>query len=134
MPIGTTASVVAALPDLSTIRKRKEISLAEIATHTKISTRYLEAIEQSEFDLLPGGVFSTSYIRQYARAIDYDEWDLLAYYDAITRREDTPKVQRGADCWVCCASRNRLSACLRLRSGPDPARNSVGFGRVAGEL
>ena len=96
MPIGTTASVVAALPDLSTIRERKGISLAEIANHTKISTRYLEAIEQSEFDLLPGGVFSTSYIRQYARAIDYDEWDLLAYYDAITRpEEEPPKVQRG---------------------------------------
>jgi len=95
MPIGTTASMVAALPDLSTIRKRKGISLAEIATHTKISTRYLEAIEQSEFDLLPGGVFSTSYIRQYARAIDYDEWDLLAYYDASTRPEDdAPKVRR----------------------------------------
>jgi cytoskeletal protein RodZ len=90
MPTGATASAVSALPDLSAIRKRKGITLEEIARSTKISTRYLEAIEHSEFDILPGGVFSTSYIRQYARAIEYDEWDLLAYYDAITRADEEP--------------------------------------------
>jgi cytoskeletal protein RodZ len=105
MPIGTTSAMVAAVPDLSTIRKRKGISLAEIATNTKISTRYLEAIEQSEFDLLPGGVFNTSYIRQYARAIDYDEWDLLAHYDALTRPVDETPIVR---------PRSRLLGLLRV--------------------
>jgi cytoskeletal protein RodZ len=90
MPTGAQASAVSALPDLSAIRKRRGITLEEIAQSTKISTRYLEAIERSEFAILPGGVFSTSYIRQYARAIEYDEWDLLAYYDATTRTDEEP--------------------------------------------
>lgn len=76
-----------ALPDLAAIRLAKGISLREISEATKIGTRYLEAIEASQFDKLPGGVFSTSYIRQYARAIDYDEWDLLASYDSTISEE-----------------------------------------------
>lgn len=84
------------LPDLASIREAKGISLRQIAEVTKISVRYLEAIETSQFEHLPGGLFSTSYIRQYARAIDYDEWDLLASYDATIPLEPTePPPPRG---------------------------------------
>ncbi|MBZ5581877.1 MAG: helix-turn-helix domain-containing protein [Acidobacteriia bacterium] len=65
---------------LSTIRKNRGISLQQIADSTKISIRSLEAIERGEFQKLPGGIYSTSYIRQYARAIDYDESAILAAY------------------------------------------------------
>jgi len=65
---------------LANIRKNRGISLEQIATTTKISVRLLEAIEFGDFRKLPGGIYNTSYIRQYARAIDYDESTLLAYY------------------------------------------------------
>lgn len=65
---------------LSTIRRNRGISLEQIASSTKIGVRSLEAIERGEFHKLPGGIYSTSYIRQYARAIDYDESAILAVY------------------------------------------------------
>lgn len=65
---------------LSTIRRNRGISLEQIAASTKIGVRSLEAIERGEFHKLPGGIYSTSYIRQYARAIDYDESAILAVY------------------------------------------------------
>jgi len=65
---------------LANIRKNRGISLEQIAAATKIGVRSLEAIERGDFRKLPGGIYSTSYIRQYARAIDYDESILLAYY------------------------------------------------------
>jgi cytoskeletal protein RodZ len=65
---------------LANIRRKRGISLEQIAATTKISMRSLEAIERGDFRKLPGGIYNTSYIRQYARAIDYDERDLLAYY------------------------------------------------------
>jgi cytoskeletal protein RodZ len=65
---------------LATIRHNRGITLANIAESTKISIRSLEAIEKGEFRKLPGGIYNTSYIRQYARAIDYDESELLAFY------------------------------------------------------
>jgi cytoskeletal protein RodZ len=65
---------------LSTIRKNRGISLEQIADATKISVRSLEAIERGDFRKLPGGIYNTSYIRQYARAIDYDETIILKIY------------------------------------------------------
>jgi cytoskeletal protein RodZ len=65
---------------LATIRKNRGISLQQIAASTKIGVRSLEAIERGDFQKLPGGIYSTSYIRQYARAIDYDESALLTFY------------------------------------------------------
>jgi cytoskeletal protein RodZ len=65
---------------LATIRRNRGISLQQIAESTKISVRALEAIERGEFRKLPGGIYNTSYIRQYARAIDYDEAAILAVY------------------------------------------------------
>jgi cytoskeletal protein RodZ len=41
---------------------------------------FLRAIEAEEFEKLPGGIFNTSYLRQYARATGYDESELLAHY------------------------------------------------------
>lgn len=65
---------------LSTIRRNRGISLEEISAVTKISVRSLKAIECGEFKKLPGGIYNTSYIRQYAQAIDFDESELLNYY------------------------------------------------------
>jgi cytoskeletal protein RodZ len=73
---------------LSTIRRNRGISLEQIAASTKISVRSLEAIEQGEFSKLPGGIYNTSYIKQYARAIDYDEATLLAAYQQSVSHAD----------------------------------------------
>jgi cytoskeletal protein RodZ len=66
--------------DLARFRKRAGVSLDEIVQRTKISSRFLRAIEDEQFDQLPGGIFSTSYLRQYAAAIGYDEDALIAFY------------------------------------------------------
>jgi len=68
---------------LATHRKKKGISLEQIAEVTKISIRFLRAIEDEEFDKLPGGIFNTSYLRQYAAATGLEESSLLAYYDRL---------------------------------------------------
>lgn len=73
------ASNFAAL-HLEQFRRQAGVPLETIADKTKISTRFLRAIESEEFDKLPGGVFNTSYIRQYAAAIGFEEEKLLAHY------------------------------------------------------
>lgn len=74
--------------DLARLRESKGISLRQIADSTKISLRFLQAIEQGDFRQLPGGIYDRSYIRQYARAIDFEESRLLAYYEALTGSGD----------------------------------------------
>ena len=79
---------------LATIRRNRGISLEQIAQSTKISVRSLEAIERGEFRKLPGGIYNTSYIRQYARAIDYDEAAILAVYHREMNGKDSPATRQ----------------------------------------
>jgi len=69
---------------LSRFRNAAGISLDEIVERTKISARFLRAIENEDFDQLPGGIFAISYLRQYAAAIGYDEESLVAFYNSKT--------------------------------------------------
>jgi cytoskeletal protein RodZ len=68
---------------LEEIRRARGVSLEQIANNTKISTRFLRAIESEEFEKLPGGVFNINYIRQYASAIGFPEETVLAHYSAF---------------------------------------------------
>lgn len=63
-----------------TWRLERGISLDSISASTKLSVRTLEAIESGDFKRLPGGIYNTNYIRQYAKAINFSEADLLAFY------------------------------------------------------
>jgi cytoskeleton protein RodZ len=62
------------------IRETKGISLEQISHLTKLRVSTLKAIEDGDFNALPGGIYNISYIRQYARAIDADESHLLHLY------------------------------------------------------
>ncbi|HLA78441.1 MAG TPA: helix-turn-helix domain-containing protein [Vicinamibacteria bacterium] len=53
-------------------RQLRGIALREVAETTKISMRFLEAIENGRLDLLPGGLFPRSFVRQYASHLGLD--------------------------------------------------------------
>ena len=66
-------------------REARGISLREISEQTRISTRYLEAIEADDYKRLPGGIFNKSFIKAYAKHIGYDEKEALEAYMRTAR-------------------------------------------------
>lgn len=64
-------------------RLRKALGLEQISRETKISARLLDAIENDQFDALPGGVFAKSFVRQYARFLGLDEEELAADLEKV---------------------------------------------------
>src|SRR5580658_9550129 len=54
-------------------RDLRGVSLAEISQATKIGARMLDAIETERFERLPGGVFNSAFVKQYARYLGLDE-------------------------------------------------------------
>lgn len=65
------------------LRRRRErlgIDLNDIAQATCISVRFLRAIEDNDFKALPGGLFTRSFIRSFARAVGMDETHALKLY------------------------------------------------------
>lgn len=61
-------------------RELREISLRDVAERTKISLRYLEAMEDDRFDLLPAPVFAKGFLREYARYIGLSPDEVVNHY------------------------------------------------------
>src|SRR3954466_14694577 len=59
-------------PTLREARMRREIDLAEAERRTKIRVRYLRALENEEWDVLPDGPYARSFIRTYATFLGLD--------------------------------------------------------------
>jgi len=70
-------------------RQMRGISLDEIMATTKISRRHLQALEDEQFDLLPGGIFNRSYVRSYARCVGIDEEQAVAEYQEAVQEIPT---------------------------------------------
>jgi cytoskeleton protein RodZ len=56
------------------------IKLEDMAAATKIGTRSLRAVEEEDFDKLPGGIFNKGFVRAYARYIGIDEDQAVSEY------------------------------------------------------
>lgn len=67
-------------------REKKELSLDDVSNVTKISTRMLQAIEEENFEQLPGGVFNRGFIRAYAKHLGLDSEDAVNDYLACLRQ------------------------------------------------
>jgi cytoskeleton protein RodZ len=64
-------------------REMRGVPLDEIAGATKISVRCLQALEAGEFSKLPGGIFTRSFIRAYAKYLGLNEETVMAEFDAV---------------------------------------------------
>lgn len=71
-------------------REERHIGLREISDQTRISVRYLEAIESDDFKRLPGGIFNRSFIKAYARCVGFDEKKAVEDYLRIMREQGHP--------------------------------------------
>lgn len=61
-------------------REMRGVSLEEISAATRISVRFLEALENEQWERLPGGIFNRGFIRSVARFLGMDEENLVAEY------------------------------------------------------
>jgi cytoskeletal protein RodZ len=71
-------------------REERGVGLREISDQTRISVRYLEAIESDDFKRLPGGIFNRSFIRAYARCVGFDEKRAVEDYLRTMREQGHP--------------------------------------------
>jgi cytoskeletal protein RodZ len=77
-------------------REMRGVSLEEISFATKISLRFLDAIEREDFSKLPGGIFSRSFIRSYARYLGLDEERAVAEFQLAAQPQADFDVHRMA--------------------------------------
>ena len=61
-------------------RELRGVDLHEMAEATKISIRFLQALEQDRVDVLPGGIFPRAFVRQYGKYLGLDPERLVAEF------------------------------------------------------
>jgi len=61
-------------------RLRRGLELEYLAAQTKIGQYYLQAMEENQFDRLPGGLFTRSFVRQYTNALDLNEEEVITQF------------------------------------------------------
>ena len=69
-------------------REIRAISLKEIADATKISKRFLEAIERNDHKTLPAPVFTRGFIREYARYLGLNAEEMVNRYNYAAAGDD----------------------------------------------
>jgi cytoskeleton protein RodZ len=98
-----------------TLRQEREfrgITLDAITRVTKISNRHLIALEQEHFDVLPGGVFNKSMVREYARVVGLDQEEWVGRYLSAHQSTETDE-----DGW------------MRFAENASKARSEAGVGK-----
>ena len=76
---------------LQKARKNKGLTLDQIQEETKIRKKYLEAIENNDFDVLPGAVYLKVFVKGYARIVDLNYQALLDNYPVLHQVEEKEK-------------------------------------------
>lgn len=71
-------------------RDLREVSAEELCKATRISPRFLDALENENWEKLPGGVFGRGFVRTIARYLGLSEESLLAEYDAARGAPEAP--------------------------------------------
>lgn len=104
--------------ELKRARELRGISLKEIADSTKISKRFLEALERNDLRALPAAVFTRGFVREYSRYLGLNAGEMVSRYEETLRVYEEASVAREAaqvDAWNAAAKRKTAPIKIRER-------------------
>jgi len=99
---------------LKEAREEKGISLDSLQETTKIQKRYLQAIEEENFNILPGKFYARAFIKEYALAVNINVDELFKEYE-----DDLPKPEEQAS--------TQYTRMQRTRKETNLSKNSALF-------
>jgi cytoskeleton protein RodZ len=107
-------------------RLRRGLDVLECEAETKIRAKYLRAMEEEKFDLMPSPTYVRGFLRAYAEFLDLDGQLVLDEYESrfetYDTSEDRPRPQRAAGPPPRGASRSRRPAPTSPRGIRPPRR------------
>src|SRR3954467_5303091 len=106
---------------LRAARMRQRLDIADVEERTKIRAKYLRALENEEFGMLPGGTFVKTFLRTYAEVLGLDPHVLVEEYRSSYEAGEEPEPQP-----ITATGRpGRLERERRYTGGGPPGRATV---------
>ncbi len=79
---------------LRAARLNHGLSLQDVSNKLNISTHYLSKLEAGQFSGLPGSAYAIGFLRSYANLVDIDAEYLVATYNGLSDRADSPNFDK----------------------------------------
>jgi cytoskeleton protein RodZ len=111
-------------------RMRRKLDIADVEERTKIRAKYLRALENEEFGLLPGATFVKTFLRTYAEELGLDPHVLLEEYRASYEPRDEAEVTPLGPPAASRRGRERLPRYGAPRYGGGPPTRGVLFAGI----
>jgi cytoskeletal protein RodZ len=70
-------------------REERGFTLSEVAEQTRISSLYLESIENDDYKILPGGIFNKGFVKSFAKFVGVNEQEALADYTRMIAQAES---------------------------------------------
>ena len=77
-------------------REDKGMTIEDIQNRTKIRRRYLEALEEGDLRIIPGGVYLRGFLQNYAEAVGLPPSQVLEFYDGLRAAASIPSPEETA--------------------------------------
>lgn len=78
---------------LKETRLKKNLTLNDVENKTKIRARYIQALEEEDFSVLPGSVYIKGFLKTYGKLLELDDKELIAAYEGIEPQEEEVQPQ-----------------------------------------
>ena len=103
-------------------RERQNLSISDIEQGTSIRALYIEAIENGEYDKLPGAIYTKGFIKNYAKFLEMD-------VDAVAKEfaNDMAELSAEAEVEAAKAAAEEVAPAPEKKSEPKPERKPVGY-------
>jgi cytoskeleton protein RodZ len=109
---------------------RRKLDIADVEERTKIRAKYLRALENEEFGLLPGATFVKTFLRTYAEELGLDPHVLLEEYRASYEPHDEAEVAPLGPPAASRRGRDRAPRYAPPRAGRGPPPRGVWFAAI----
>ena len=101
-------------------RERQNLSISDIEQGTSIRALYIEAIENGEYDKLPGAIYTKGFIKNYAKFLEMD-------VDAVAKEFANDMAELSAEAEAAQAAAEEVAPAPEKKFEPKPERKPVGY-------
>jgi len=82
---------------LKEAREMQNLSLEQVEEKTKIRRKYLQALENEQYDILPGQVYAKAFLKSYAKFLNLNVEEVMAAYAQVGLKERSTEQETKKD-------------------------------------
>jgi cytoskeletal protein RodZ len=115
--------------ELKQARIQKELSLLDISAETRISLKFLEAIEHGQFQILPQ-TYVRAFLREYASLVDLDSDDIMQQYESALQESSSQKPNDATPQRISFQEKTREEESRKKPFSLSPLQRNFAFGCI----